>query len=81
VQRPLLEPDDNARLSIADQQRHIATLKALAHEMRSTNDRILGCPIPVLGNFLINLIMLLCSNVGYLLGNQRFFEVLRFDLK
>nr|CAB3266838.1 TBC1 domain family member 2B-like [Phallusia mammillata] len=49
VQRPLVEPDDDARLVISEREKHIANLKSLAREVKMSNDKVLGCSVPSLG--------------------------------
>jgi len=49
VYRPLVDPDDGAYFELPERDRHIATVKSLARNMKSNHDRILGCSIPTIG--------------------------------
>ncbi|XP_076803369.1 uncharacterized protein LOC143447247 isoform X2 [Clavelina lepadiformis] len=49
VYRPLVEPDEGARFTVPEREHHITTLKNLVRQMKTTNDRVLGCSIPTLG--------------------------------
>ena len=48
-----MNPDDGAFFEMPERDRHIAIVKSLAKSMKSNHDRILGCSIPIIGQYIV----------------------------